>query len=70
MKLTPVTANVHQLTRLNFINCYLVREADGFTLIDANLSNSADDILAAAHTLGAPIRHTSESRRRIAADVA
>jgi glyoxylase-like metal-dependent hydrolase (beta-lactamase superfamily II) len=56
MKSTPVTANGHQLTRLGLVNCYLVREADGFTLIDANLSNSADDILAAARTLGAPIR--------------
>jgi glyoxylase-like metal-dependent hydrolase (beta-lactamase superfamily II) len=56
MKSTPVTANGHQLTRLGLVNCYLVREADGFTLIDTNLSNSADDILAAARTLGAPIR--------------
>ena len=56
MKSTPVTANGHQLTRLGLVNCYLVREADGFILIDANLSNSADDILAAARTLGAPIR--------------
>src|ERR1700761_7968233 len=56
MKTTPVTANAHQLTRFGLVNCYLVRESDGFTLIDANLSNSADDILAAARTLGAPIR--------------
>jgi glyoxylase-like metal-dependent hydrolase (beta-lactamase superfamily II) len=56
MRSTPVTVNGHQLTRLRFVNCYLVREADGFTLIDANLSNSADDILAAARTLDAPIR--------------
>jgi glyoxylase-like metal-dependent hydrolase (beta-lactamase superfamily II) len=56
MKSTPVTANGHQLTRLGLVNCYLVREADGFTLIDTNLSGSADDILAIARTLGAPIR--------------
>ena len=56
MKTTPVTANGYQLTRFGLVNCYLVRETDGFTLIDANLSNSADDILAAAKTLGAPIR--------------
>ena len=56
MKTTPVTANAHQLTRFGLINCYLVRETDGFTLIDANLSNSADDILAAAKSLSAPIR--------------
>ncbi|WP_433975075.1 MBL fold metallo-hydrolase [Tunturiibacter lichenicola] len=56
MRSTPVTANGHQLTRLRFVNCYLVHETDGFTLIDANLSGSADDILAAARALGAPIR--------------
>jgi glyoxylase-like metal-dependent hydrolase (beta-lactamase superfamily II) len=56
MKSTPVTANGHQLTRLGLVNCYLIREIDGFTLIDANLSGSADDILSIARTLGAPIR--------------
>jgi glyoxylase-like metal-dependent hydrolase (beta-lactamase superfamily II) len=56
MKTTPVTANAHQLTRLGLVNCYLVRETDGFTLIDTGISGTADDILAAARTLGAPIR--------------
>jgi len=56
MKTTPVTANAFQLTRLGLVNCYLVRESDGLTLIDTGLPRSADDILAAARTLGAPIR--------------
>jgi glyoxylase-like metal-dependent hydrolase (beta-lactamase superfamily II) len=56
MKTTPVTANAHQLTRLGLVNCYLVRETDGFTLIDTGLPGTADDILAAARALGAPIR--------------
>jgi glyoxylase-like metal-dependent hydrolase (beta-lactamase superfamily II) len=56
METTPITTNGYQLTRFGLVNCYLVHEADGFTLIDANLSNSEDDILAAAKTLGAPIR--------------
>jgi glyoxylase-like metal-dependent hydrolase (beta-lactamase superfamily II) len=56
MKTTPIATNGYQLTRLGLVNCYLVRETDGFTLIDANLSNSEDDILAAAKALGAPIR--------------
>jgi glyoxylase-like metal-dependent hydrolase (beta-lactamase superfamily II) len=56
MKTTPFTANGYQLTRLNFVNCYLVREADGFSLIDTGLPGSADDILAAARQIGAPIR--------------
>ena len=55
MKTTPVTANSVQLTRLGFVNCYLVRESDGLTLIDTGLSGSADDMIAAARTFGAPI---------------
>ncbi len=56
MKTTPITAHAHQLTRLGFVNCYLLRETDGLTLIDTGLSGSAEDILAAARALGAPIR--------------
>jgi glyoxylase-like metal-dependent hydrolase (beta-lactamase superfamily II) len=56
MKTTIVTANGFQLTRLGFVNCYLVREADGLSLIDTGLPGSADDILAAAREIGAPIR--------------
>jgi glyoxylase-like metal-dependent hydrolase (beta-lactamase superfamily II) len=56
MKSTQITANTIQLTRLGFVNCYLVRESDGLTLIDTGLPGSADNIIAAARTLGAPIR--------------
>jgi glyoxylase-like metal-dependent hydrolase (beta-lactamase superfamily II) len=56
MKSTAVSANATQLTRLGFVNCYLVREPDGLTLIDTGLPGSHNDILAAAYTLGAPIR--------------
>jgi glyoxylase-like metal-dependent hydrolase (beta-lactamase superfamily II) len=45
-----------QLTRLIAFNCYLVREDDGFTLVDTNLPGSAKGILAAAQRLGVPIR--------------
>jgi len=38
------------------INCFLVREDDGLTLIDTSLAGSAPGILKAARTLGAPIR--------------
>ena len=38
------------------INCFLVREADGFTLVDTGLRGSAGAILRAAAQLGAPIR--------------
>jgi glyoxylase-like metal-dependent hydrolase (beta-lactamase superfamily II) len=43
-----------QLTRFGLVNCFLVREADGLTLIDASVKGSGADILAA--TAGEPIR--------------
>jgi glyoxylase-like metal-dependent hydrolase (beta-lactamase superfamily II) len=44
-----------QLTQLGMMNCYLVREDDGLTLIDASMSGAAPAIMAAAKELGAPI---------------
>jgi len=38
------------------INCFLVREDDGLTLIDTSFAGSAPGIRKAARTLGAPIR--------------
>ncbi|PYU44681.1 MAG: hypothetical protein DMG54_08385 [Acidobacteria bacterium] len=48
--------NLFRLTRFGMINCFLVREDDGLTLIDTSLAGSAPGILKAARTLGAPIR--------------
>ena len=56
MKIHPISSFSHQLTRLGMMNCYLVREPDGFTLIDTTISGGANDILAAAQSLGASIR--------------
>jgi glyoxylase-like metal-dependent hydrolase (beta-lactamase superfamily II) len=56
MKITRINEHAIQLTRMGFVNCYLVRESDGFTLIDTGLSGSEKDILAAAESAGAPIR--------------
>jgi glyoxylase-like metal-dependent hydrolase (beta-lactamase superfamily II) len=58
MKVTPVAVGSQslQLTRLKLINCYLVAEADGFTLIDASFPGFEGDILAAAAAAGKPIR--------------
>jgi glyoxylase-like metal-dependent hydrolase (beta-lactamase superfamily II) len=53
MKITAYGENLIQLTRyprLFPVNCYLVREDDGFTLIDTGLPGSAAAILAAAQT--------------------
>jgi glyoxylase-like metal-dependent hydrolase (beta-lactamase superfamily II) len=56
MKITPINEYAMQLTRYGFVNCYLVREEDGFTLIDAGLAGSESDILAAAANAGVPIK--------------
>ena len=57
MKVTQSTTNLWQLTRLGLVNCYLVREAEGWTLVDTGLAGTAEDILGAAAQAGAPIRH-------------
>src|SRR5436305_143767 len=56
MKTTTVTPTLTQLTRLRFVNAYLVREDDGFTLVDTTTSGAAGDLIAAAERAGAPIR--------------
>ena len=56
MKVTAIGEHLIQLTRLGAFNCYLVREADGLTLVDTGLAGSANGILAAAQQLGQPIK--------------
>jgi glyoxylase-like metal-dependent hydrolase (beta-lactamase superfamily II) len=59
MKITPFGANLIQLTLYPLlfpVNFYLVREDDGFTLVDTGLPGSTDAILAAAQAHGASIR--------------
>lgn len=56
MNTTDVTPNLIQLTRLHFVNAYLIREDDGFTLIDTTVAGGADAIIAAAEKAGGAIR--------------
>lgn len=57
MKTTAVTANLIQLTRLHFVNAFLVREEDGFTLVDTTMGGgAADALIAAAEQAGGTIR--------------
>ena len=56
MNTTPVTDNITQLTRLHFVNAFLVREDDGLTLIDTTVGGGADDLIKASEKAGAPIR--------------
>jgi glyoxylase-like metal-dependent hydrolase (beta-lactamase superfamily II) len=56
MKSTPITPGVTQLTKIHFVNAYLVREDDGFTLVDTTMSGAADALIAAAGEAGGSIR--------------
>jgi glyoxylase-like metal-dependent hydrolase (beta-lactamase superfamily II) len=47
--------DITRVSRLGFVNCYLVREDDGLTLVDTMIGGSAKKILAAADALDAPI---------------
>ena len=55
MHLVQETKNLIRLTRFGMVNCFLVREDDGLTLVDSGLAGSAPGILTAARSLGAPI---------------
>jgi glyoxylase-like metal-dependent hydrolase (beta-lactamase superfamily II) len=55
MQSTTHGPNLVQLTRLRAVNVYLVREEDGFTLVDTAITGSAKGILAGAEAAGAPI---------------
>jgi glyoxylase-like metal-dependent hydrolase (beta-lactamase superfamily II) len=46
---------VHRISRLGFVNCYLVEEEDGLTLVDTLIPRSGKPILAEAERLGRPI---------------
>jgi len=56
MKVVHETENLFRLTRFGMINCFLMREADGFTLVDTGLRGSAGAILRAAARLSGSIR--------------
>jgi glyoxylase-like metal-dependent hydrolase (beta-lactamase superfamily II) len=56
VKIIASGANLFQLNHLRFVNCYLVREDDGFTLVDASWpASQAQPILQSANRLGLPI---------------
>jgi glyoxylase-like metal-dependent hydrolase (beta-lactamase superfamily II) len=55
MKVTTVTDNLIQLTRMGFVNAYLVREEDGFTLVDTTMPKTGDKLMEAARDAGMSI---------------
>ena len=56
MQIVQETEYLLRLTRLGMINCFLLREDEGFTLIDTNLPGSASSILNAAKQSKGAIR--------------
>jgi len=50
------TRNLFRLTRFGMVNCFLVREDDGLTLVDTGVAGSEQGIRQAAQQMGAPIR--------------
>jgi glyoxylase-like metal-dependent hydrolase (beta-lactamase superfamily II) len=56
MKIIRETDRLFRLTRFGMVNCFLVSEGDGLTLVDTGLTGSSTKILKAANQLGAPIR--------------
>jgi glyoxylase-like metal-dependent hydrolase (beta-lactamase superfamily II) len=48
-------AAVNRITRLGVVNCYLVPEEGGLTVIDTMIGGSAGKIVAGAEAIGAPI---------------
>jgi glyoxylase-like metal-dependent hydrolase (beta-lactamase superfamily II) len=55
VKTRTITPNITQLTRFNFVNAFLVREDDGFTLVDTAM-RAADVLVEAADRAGGSIR--------------
>ena len=56
MRAAPVTPNLLSLNRLKAVNAFLVREDDGFTLVDTMIGGSAQRIIDAARAAGGVIR--------------
>src|SRR6478736_641702 len=56
MNRTTVTDHLTHLTRVHFVNAFLVHEDDGLTLVDTTMGGAAGDLIAAAEAAAAPIR--------------
>ena len=62
MKITRHNTNLVQLTRYPLVfpmNCYLVQEEDGLTLVDSTMSSPADDVAAMVKQLGKQLRRVA-----------
>jgi glyoxylase-like metal-dependent hydrolase (beta-lactamase superfamily II) len=55
VKLIQEAKSLFRLTRFGMVNCFLVKEEGGLTLVDTGLAGSTVGILRAARTLDSPI---------------
>jgi glyoxylase-like metal-dependent hydrolase (beta-lactamase superfamily II) len=56
MRITSAASqNLFQLNHLRFVNCYLVREDDGWTLVDTTVGGRGQAIIQEARRAGLPI---------------
>jgi len=56
MSITQINQNLIQVNRWRFVNAFLVREDDGFTLVDTTVRGGADEFVAAARGAGGEIK--------------
>jgi glyoxylase-like metal-dependent hydrolase (beta-lactamase superfamily II) len=56
MSVTKVTDTLYQITKYAMVNCYLVIERDGGTLVDTGIAGMGKMLLKAAAHTGQPIR--------------
>ena len=56
MSTTQINQNLIQINRLRFVNAFLVREDDGFTLVDTTVGRGADTFMEAARDAGGEIK--------------
>jgi glyoxylase-like metal-dependent hydrolase (beta-lactamase superfamily II) len=56
MKTESVTNNLTRLTRYGFVNAYLVREDDGFTLVDTTMPRTGGALIEAARQAGGDVK--------------
>ncbi len=56
MSTTQINPNLIQINRWRFVNAFLVREDDGFTLVDTTVGGGADAFVEAARDAGGQIK--------------
>src|SRR4029079_10124453 len=61
MRVRQLTPNLIQLTRRRFVNAFLVREDDGFTLVDTTVARSGEALIDAAEEAGGRIRRIART---------